>query len=364
MHKPLKPAQPTDIFRFYTDHEYRSELCEAIRRTTAGDRVLLMSMTFEPTEPEIAAIVHETEAAAARGVHVTLAVDAHSFLFHSANLPGPLWLRKTLPKYLPRLHRHKLNVLEAIDAYPTGHAAIINLPLRRFDLPISGRSHIKAAIVNDRIYLGGCNLQWNKSVDLMAGWQDAAISTRLYDTLVNLIHNKHTGRGLSWVDRGFEIGHEANIYIDSGVRGQSLIFDEALRLIDSAEKWLVITCQFFPNSVTAKHLELAVKRGVKVEVIYTHPKHHGLIGGLGQQFSILRERTRVPKSLFAHALGRKDPLLHAKLIACDKGVMIGSHNYVKAGVILGTAEIALKCSDEDLAREAVRTLHRGLNRSI
>jgi phosphatidylserine/phosphatidylglycerophosphate/cardiolipin synthase-like enzyme len=150
---------------------------------------------------------------------------------------------------------------------------------------------------------------------------------------------------------------------DSGRRGQSLIFEEAMQLIDSAEKWLVITCQFFPNSVTAQHLLKAVNRGVNVEVIFAHPKHHGIIGGLGQQVSILRERTRVPKILFEHALSRKDPMLHAKLIASDAGFMIGSHNYVRAGVILGTAEIALKSADEKLAREAVQTLHRGLRKA-
>jgi hypothetical protein len=37
-------------------------------RPCAVTGILLMSMTFEPTEPEIATIVHEVERAAARGV--------------------------------------------------------------------------------------------------------------------------------------------------------------------------------------------------------------------------------------------------------------------------------------------------------
>jgi phosphatidylserine/phosphatidylglycerophosphate/cardiolipin synthase-like enzyme len=142
-----------------------------------------------------------------------------------------------------------------------------------------------------------------------------------------------------------------------------LIFNEALRLIDSAQEWLVITCQFFPNSITAQHLKQAAARGVKLEVIFSHPKHHGVIGGLGQQFSILRERSRVPKELFENALSRKDLMLHAKLIACDQGLMLGSHNYVNAGVVLGTAEIAFKSSEAKLARQAVQALHRGLRRT-
>lgn len=357
-----RPTKPTDKYRFYTDQEYRNKLCEQIKNTRRGDRVLLMSMTFEPTEPEIAKIVHEIELAASRGVHVLLAVDAHSFLFNHSRTLGPLLARKALPKRLPKYYRYKLDLLEKINTFATGHAAIINIPTKRYALPVAGRSHIKAAIVNDNIFIGGCNLEWGKRIDLMTHWQSKSDADKLFVLLSQIIHGKHTRQVLAGIDRRMAIDASTQILIDSGIRKQSLIFKEALHMIDAAEKWLVITCQFFPNSITAKHLAAAKKRGVKVEVIYSHPRHHGLIGGFGQQISILRERTRVPRSMFEHALPSSHPMLHAKLIACDKGLMIGSHNYVSAGVILGTAEIALKSNDSSLAEESVRTLHRGLQR--
>lgn len=350
----------TDTFIFYTAADYWRQLLKHIKKARSGDRLLLMSMAFDPTEPDIAAIVSEVEAAAKRGVEVKLAIDAHSFLMQDNHLPGPLWARRSMPNRLPATYRHKFEILERINAYPTGHADIINIPQRRLNLPISGRSHIKAAIINDQIFIGGCNLQGAKQIDLMVGWQSSEDATRLYMILNDVIHGRHTGRALAGIDRVLHVDEDIDLFIDSGQRRQSRIFDEALRLIDAAEDWLVITCQFFPNSITAQHLVQAAGRGVKVEVIYAHPKHHGVIGGLGQHFSILRERTRVPKSMFQHALAKTDPMLHAKLIACDKGVMVGSHNYVRAGVLLGTAEIALKSRNEQMAREAVKTLHRGL----
>ncbi|HSH18729.1 MAG TPA: phospholipase D-like domain-containing protein [Candidatus Saccharimonadales bacterium] len=349
-------------FRFYTQSEYRAELIRLVRAAKAGDRLLLMSMTFEPTEPDIAVIMHEVELAASRGVRVSLAIDAHSFLINPAHLPGPLWNRRSLPKRLPAIYRNKLDIITRINAYPHSHAGILNLPASSFQLPIAGRSHIKAAIINDHIFLGGCNLQGSNNIDLMVHWQATGTADWLHSVLTGIIRGGHAGQALNGQDVQADVGPDARILIDSGTRRQSLIFDEAMALIDAAEDWLVITCQFFPNSLTARHLVAAARRGVKVEVIYAHPKHHGLIGGFGQQISILRERTRVPKSLFQHALGRKDPMLHAKLIACDKGLMIGSHNYVQAGVILGTAEIALKLKSTVLAREAVQTLHHGLGR--
>lgn len=350
-------------FRFYTTREYFDELIVGIRATKPGDRVLLMSMTFNPTEPIIAVLADELIKAAARGVHVTLSVDAHSFLVDRNHFPGPLMPRRKLPKRLPPYFHNKLAILESLDALPTGHSVILNQPTKSFMLPIAGRSHIKIAVINNRIFVGGCNLQGESQTDIMINWESADTADALYAIMSEVNRGQNVRRVLAQTDRRLTVDDNTKILIDSGVRGQSLIFKDALQLIDNARDWLVITCQFFPNSVTAKHLLRAVDRGVKVEVIFAHPMHHGLIGGLGQHVSILRERTRLPKVLFEYAMAREDPMLHAKLIACDAGMMIGSHNYVRAGVMLGTAEIALKSSDEKLAREAVKTLHRGLRKN-
>jgi phosphatidylserine/phosphatidylglycerophosphate/cardiolipin synthase-like enzyme len=351
-------------FTFYTNTEYWVALTGFIKSTQRGDRILLMSMTLEPTEPEIAKVLHEIELAAARGVTVNIAIDAHSFLLNPSHLPGPLWSRRKLSEKLPRYYLNKLRAIEKINAYPTAHADIINIPSRRYSLPVVGRSHIKAAIINDDVFIGGCNLEQGKRMDLMAHWQSRDDAERLYALLTQVIHGKQTSTVLAGIDRRMAISGGNQLLIDAGTKRQSIIFDEAMNMIDSAEKWLVITCQYFPNSITAKHLVAAMRRGVKVEVLYSHPHHHGLIGGFGQHVNILRERTRVPRSLFKDGLSRKEPMLHAKLIACDKGIMLGSHNYVRAGVLLGTAEIALKSSDIGLAREAVKSLHRGLKKSI
>lgn len=359
-----QPSPQSKKFRYYTTREYFDELIIRIRGTKPGDRVLLMSMTFDPTEPTIAVLCAEIIQAASRGVHVRLSIDAHSFMLSPRGLPGPLLNRRDMPKKMPAFYKNKLRFVAAINGFPTGHAEIINKPERNFTLPIAGRSHIKIALINDRVYIGGCNLQGDNQIDLMLGWRDPDMSGRLYRMMEKILHDRHAGRALSWVDRELPMQDDGTIYIDSGVTGQSIILEEALALIDASERWLVLTCQFFPNSITARHLARAMKRGVKVEILYTHPRHHGFIGGTGQQISILRERTRVPRALFSHGLNRKDPMLHAKLIASDAGVMLGSHNYVRAGVLLGTAEIAFKSTDETLAREAVKALRRGLRKTM
>jgi cardiolipin synthase len=350
-------------FRFYTTREYFDELILSIRATKKGDRVLIMSMLFNPIEPTITTLTRELVRAASRGVDVSVGVDAHAFLISPDKKFGPLFLRRALPKRLPLFYAHKLEMLETINTHESGHATILNLPSHAVSLPIAGRSHIKIAIINDQLFIGGCNLQFAGWTDIMIGWKSKETADALYALLREVVVGKRVSTTLAQIDRSIAIDNQSTVMLDSGVRGQSIIFKEAIQMIDAANDWLVITCQYFPNSETAKHLLKAIERGVKVEVIYSHPSNHGFIAGFVQQVSILRERSRLPQILFEKSQIVADPMLHAKLIASDAGMMIGSHNYVRAGVMLGTAEIALKSSDEKLALQAVKTLHRGLRRS-
>lgn len=348
-------------FQFYGRTDYHKALLKSLSGAKAGDRIALTTMTFNPVEADVARIMEALLAAAGRGAAVTLAVDAHSFMKHDRRL-SPTWWYPSLPLQFG-VYRHKLKTLQALNACPTGRAVVINKPRAPFSLPIAGRSHIKIALVNETIFLGGCNLSNDGSLDMMIGWQDSQDADRLHRVVEDIVTNQHAGRALNHQDQQWPLGSQEVLFIDAGTRGVSRILGEALALIDSAQEWIVLTCQFFPNSITARHLAAAYKRGVKVEVIYSHPGHHGPVGGLGQQVSILRERGRLPAALFAGSLDRSDPFLHAKLIATDKGMMIGSHNYVRAGVRLGTAEIALRSHDAALSRQAVITLQRELRQT-
>lgn len=345
----------------YSKTEYFAELTRLIGQTSAGSRILLASMSFEPDEPEIAAILASLEAAAGRGADVTLVIDAHSFLVDGYQ-PGPLWYGRSTSGMSSAAFRRKQAALDRLNSYKTARTVVINRPALRFSLHLAGRSHIKTAIIDDAVFVGGCNLAEPSYIDLMAGWRDQATADELYAILMHAVDIGNVSKALGGTDQTIRISSGAKLLLDSGVRGQSLILDEALALIDSAEEWLTITCQYFPNSVTAQHLLVARNRGVKVEVLYAHPRHQGLVGGPGQQFSILLERLRLPADMFAAGLGPDTPMLHAKVIACDKGLMVGSHNYVRAGVQLGTAEIALLSSDPALARRAADAIQVNLSR--
>jgi len=348
-------------FTFYSSTEYQLELLARIQQAPVDGRILITTMGFRPEEPSVAEIMQALYGAAWRGVKTTLLVDAHAFLIKNQPLggaPGPLWYSKKLPKRLRQPYEYRWRYLQRLSEQPAGEYGIINTPSRRFRLPISGRSHIKLAIVNDTIFLGGCNLQSPQLIDMMVSLTDKPLADYLYTLFKKVQTDKQVWRTLAGQDISKQLDDNTTLLIDAGIKGQSVILHSAIELIDAAKKWVLITCQFFPNSVTAAALSRAHQRGVKVEIIFSHPSMHGRIGAVAHRANMLRERWRVPANFFGSMIAKQSTMLHAKLLATDAGTMIGSHNYVRAGVVLGTAEIAWLSHDPDFTSEALAVFER------
>jgi hypothetical protein len=96
---------------------------------------------------------------------------------------------------------------------------------------------------------------------------------------------------------------------------------------------------------------------VHVKVIYSPPGKHGLEKPAHQLYNTLH-RLQLPSNLFEFQLPASVSKIHAKLLATEKGAMLGSHNYVTPGVRLGTGEIALQIHDPQFSREAVLAIAR------
>lgn len=119
-----------------------------------------------------------------------------------------------------------------------------------------------------------------------------------------------------------------------------------------------MTCQYSPSPNTIKHLARAYSDGVSVASYYNNPHMHA-----GNErwlhYSILfYDKIRHPKAIFGHEISRYDTRLHAKLLASENGMIIGSQNYVVYSVLAGTGEIAIVTTDPDTTAEAVQKLSR------
>jgi phosphatidylserine/phosphatidylglycerophosphate/cardiolipin synthase-like enzyme len=342
-----------------TTAQYFDDVTKRLHNAKKGERVSATAMTFDPDEPRVAKYMNALIRAAQKGASVLLLIDAHSFMLnHYTDAPnGPLLLHQNIQTYRLPYYRKKVMALEKLKQAGVGYA-IINKPKGAFINPIAGRSHIKTTVMGDYFYIGGCNLSGTGELDLMLSCHGGPGANYLHDFLQRVAKKGDTRTALHYHDQELALDSETSLLIDCGVRQQSIIFDQAMELIDAADEWLVMTCQFFPNSVTARHLAAAKKRGVKIKLFYNHPSKHAHINKLAHQLVIWQERTRNPKELFANEGTRKQPRIHAKLIATENGAIIGSNNYVTAGVKLGTAESAILRRNPQFATRAAKVMQK------
>lgn len=348
----------TPSFTFYNKQEYLRVVADEIADVLPGGRVLLATMGFGPDEPLVSRIIDELCAAAKRGVHTHLAVDARDFISIELTYPGPLLWRRTLPSSPDKVAKpFKARVAALARLRSAGVVCgVTNQPGKRPSSPVHGRSHIKTAIVNDKLYIGGCNLNKESEIDVMAAWHDAKTADWLYSLMRTLVETESTAATFATGDLTYPVNANTALYIDAGVAGQSVILNQALGLIESAREWLFLTCQFFPHDITGQRLAAAAHRGLRVEPVFNHPQHHAKflplgLGVLLHGIVASRGRRRVPASFFAGELPPKSPFLHAKVLASEQAAIVGSHNYVNDGVAFGTAELALQCSDPTFARQ-------------
>jgi cardiolipin synthase len=351
------PMDMESVTLFSRDEYYR-ELAERAAATKKDQRVVVSTMSFTPELPGLQPVLEGLMRAVRNGAQVRLMVDAYAFLINNSR-PGPLFFKTILPARLPKLYRYRLALLEQLKA-ATGSYAIINWPSRAFTNPFAGRSHLKFAIIGEWLYIGGCNLNPRDHIDIMVGWKDQRASDWLYNFADAISKTGSVKGALQGKDTSFVVDEQNTIFVDAGVKRQSVIFDQAMRLIDEAEKEIFMTCQYFPNSITTRHLAAAVERGVEVKLVYGHPGQHPFPFNIAHHVVELWERLHNPAVLFRHGLPKGSPSLHAKVLVSEKAAMVGSHNYVTAGVKFGTAEIALYST----APMIIKGLHQHLEGQI
>lgn len=341
---------------------YFREVTQKLHAAKKGERIALITMMFDPRDPVVKELTLALIAAAKRGAKTILAVDARSFTVnYYTDLPsGPVFRHRPLLTCKTPYYREKIDLLEELKR-AGGEYRVINMPQTKLVNPVAGRSHIKSVVVGNEVYIGGCNLNGTEQLDLMVCIRDTSAAAHMYELIKTICEQGSVSAAMQERDRELALDGRTSLLVDSGVRGQSIIYDQALEFIDAADEWLVMTCQYFPNSTTARHLAAAKKRGVNVRLYYNHPAHHPHIHSIAHRLVIIRERRRHHKELFALQGTKKQRRIHAKLIATEQGAIIGSHNYVNAGVKFGTAEAAILRRDPAFARQAAEIIERQLS---
>lgn len=335
---PTSEDADTVELSLFSGVEFFKHLSSDISRTSAGDRVAILTMSFEPDEPLVAEVINQLLLAADRGTNIAFGVDAYTFLIDdSSKSIGPLLLPIPIRQAAFKRRRRAIDQLAGKDSIA---CSIVNKPGRMLTNPYAGRSHIKIAIVNNKVKIGGPNFHKSDRPDISVEFEDSETADKLYELTKQIIEEGNTAEVLGEHDQIWPIDSKTKIMIDSGVRNQSLILDTALQIIEDAQKKVVGSFQFFPNGVVADSLIRTHKRGVNVSFTHNHPIERGLLLGSVEYLTRVSQKRRMPKSFFSGQAPR-GTTVHGSAIASEHSAIVGGHNLVERGVKFGTPELVV-----------------------
>lgn len=296
---------------------------------TAQKRVCLLSMILAD-DSSTNKLVDALSKTAERGVIVDLAAD----IFTYGELGGfllPTRHRARQTRATSQLSRRLIKSGVNFTWLGKSHTTIV-----------SGRTHVKMCVIDDFVYsFGGVNLyeEGIDNYDYMFKVQDKELADALVDEYQRLI--KADARGQTY--KSHEIKYQNDtILIDGGFVGDSIIYRRACRLAKEAES-VVLVSQY---CTTGKLSRILKKRNSK---LYFNPPSNA--SGFNKTVINLGMFFTGNKTLY-----NKAKYIHAKFMIFNmadgrKVALTGSHNFVNAGVLLGTREIALQTENPQIINQ-------------
>lgn len=320
----------------------------------AKKRIYLQSMLFESGH-----FLHALEPVllkkAAEGLDVRVTFDwvSQRYVHEEPNIILPLSKSKIL--YNKKIHLQS-RVLAQKWADKGVKITMTNRPHLMYRiLPIAGRNHSKMYLADDTAWVGGINLYDNalKHIDIMVKLIDKKLIHALSGQYFRVNQNKPKK------NYSVSCGKTSELYVDAGIIGKSLIFQEAIKLIKNAKKTIVFASQFVPDNAILNQIEKAADNGVSVDIYTAHSGYR----------NYTKFPYNVPYLFFKKSVRKKPNIrlyhqpikMHAKLLLIDNSVaFFGSHNFVNIGVMLGTEEIAVCVSDKELIRQIQEFIKKNL----
>jgi phosphatidylserine/phosphatidylglycerophosphate/cardiolipin synthase-like enzyme len=232
--------------------------------------------------------------------------------------------------------------------------------------PVTGRNHMKAAAVDERVfYVGGFNFGnlEKELADFMVKFTDREVVRELLKQWERV--NSRTVVD----DYEVKINEEFELLVDGGNRGKSKILDRAALEIEKSKSFILgITSSLYPDGKLARELDAATRRGVRSEVIcginkirHKWPISASHLFWLAEKFSKLSfklHKYQIP------ILSNKQVGVHAKLLVVDGKVAIfGTHNLSDKGVRAGTKEWVVVSRNKDLIADLMK-FYEGLRGKV
>jgi cardiolipin synthase A/B len=332
--------------QFQQPHDFLDDLIE--KAQTAKRFIGLQAMVFEfgHAMDLVSPVLVE---AAARGVDVQIHMDWVSSRYVDGTLDiFPNFDRK---RAIYKLSAQKENrrVFDGLRAKGI-KVTEMNIPLliARF-FPVYRRNHSKLYVVDDFVWMGGVNF-----FDDAFNYKDFMVRFDRSD-IVQVLSDQffRTDTKRREINTDIELPPDYTFVVDSGKNGKSLIYEKAIGILAEAKEKIVFVSQLVPEGKLLRTLLEKARAGVQVTILTSRERDSAFVKfphNLSYQ-SFRKKIIGVKNLQFVHYPDK----IHAKLIVVDDEVgVFGSHNFVDAGVLLGTEEIAMVTRDTELVRELNR----------
>ena len=200
----------------------------------------------------------------------------------------------------------------------------------------AGRMHIKWCVVDEKVYcFGGVNLYDDglKYADYMFGSRDVELGNQITKEHERIVSASRLGM----VHRSYQFASlHGTVLVDGGKLGDSIIYKRACELARQATD-ITFVSQYCPTGKLGKIMK------AKGANLYFSPPN------LGHGFNRFLIRVTMATTGYK-TLYRRRKYIHAKCIIYTmpdghKVALTGTHNFVRAGVALGTREIELETAD-------------------
>jgi cardiolipin synthase len=295
----------------------------------AKNRVNLISLVLtEDTRTEN--LIESLTMAAKRGVSVTIAVDSFTF----AELGGYFspFQRSSSESKIALAMADRLRAAGATFVW-LGRSVKLN--------PFSGVTHLKWTVVDDTTYcFGGVNLYKHgiESTDYMFKSIDPILADEISTQHHILTRDSTSPSSYPGYKSTRAYG---TVYIDSGKKGDSIIYNRLTELTLQA-KHVLVTTQYCPSGKLATYLKH------KSDVYYNPSSHMQYPAKLLIQYGEIRTglRSQYTRLNYLHAKFMIFTMHDGKKIAIS-----GSHNFSYSGVLFGTKEVALETSDSNVIKQ-------------
>ena len=306
----------------------RDYIDDLIKKIDAAQRRVLMIALVITDDEATSDIISAIERASRRGVQVSVGFDLY-FTYReieasSSRLSG---IRRQLGRM--RAMRRKL----------TSSGAEVRW-LGMFGMTLfSRRTHIKWTVVDDTVYsFGGVNLysEGINNNDYMMRVSDATIAEQVSAEHHRVIATDRAGVGY---DSHAISLPPSQILVDGGKIGDSIIYRRALELSRQA-KQITYVSQYCPTG----RLGATLRRHPQAKIYFNQ----------WQNAHDRLNRILIRLSSFFHGIKsiyHSKDYLHAKFMIFtmddnSKIAIAGSHNFVAAGGLLGTREVAIETTDQ------------------